>query len=82
MQKSVREAEREIDNANEKLSKKRIKPEEQKDLRRRILLARKRLLQIEIDNLVSPVEIKRSLQAIVTGEQKTGQAKRELVEAQ
>ena len=28
-----------------------------------------------------PVEIKRSLQAIVTGEQQTGQAKRELVEA-
>ena len=32
VQKSVREAEREIDSANEKLSKKRIKPEEQKEL--------------------------------------------------
>jgi RNA polymerase primary sigma factor len=81
VQKSVREAEREIDNANEKLSRKRNKPEEQRDLRRRILLARKKLLQIEIDNFVSPVEIKRSLQSIVIGEQKTGQAKRELVEA-
>jgi RNA polymerase primary sigma factor len=81
VQKSVREAEREIDSANEKLSRKRIKPEEQRDLRRRILLARKKLLQIEIDNFVSPVEIKRSLQAIVVGEQQTGQAKRELVEA-
>src|SRR5262249_26609618 len=81
VQKSVREAEREIDSANEKLSRKRIKPEEQRDLRRRILMARKKLLQIEIDNFVSPIEIKRSLQSIVIGEQQTGQAKRELVEA-
>ena len=81
VQKSVREAEREIDSANEKLSKKRLKPEEQRDLRRRILQARKKLLQIEIDNFVNPVEIKRSLQSIVIGEQQTGQAKRELVEA-
>jgi RNA polymerase primary sigma factor len=81
VQKSVREAEREIDNANEKLSKKRVNPEEYKELKRRIQAARKRLLQIEEDNFVSPVEIKRSLQSIVTGEQQTGQAKRELVEA-
>ena len=81
VQKSVREAEREIDSANEKLSRKRIKPEEQRDFRRRILLARRKLLQIEIDNFVSPIEIKRSLQSIVIGEQQTGQAKRELVEA-
>src|SRR3954453_16195448 len=82
VQKSVRDAEREIDSANEKLSKKRLKPEEEeRDLRRRILLARRKLLQIEIDNFVSPVEIKRSLQSIVIGEQQTGQAKRELVEA-
>ena len=81
VQKSVRESDREIDSANEKLSRKRIKPEEQRDLKRRILMARKKLLQIEIDNFVSPVEIKRSLQSIVIGEQQTGQAKRELVEA-
>jgi len=81
VQKSVRDAEREIDSANEKLSRKRLKPEEQRDLKRRILIARKRLLEIEIENYVSPVEIKRSLQAIVIGEQQTGQAKRELVEA-
>jgi RNA polymerase primary sigma factor len=81
VQKQVREAEREIDSATEKLSKRRIKPEEQRELKRRILAARKRLLQIEIDNYVSPMEIKRSLHAIVVGEQQTGQAKRELVEA-
>ncbi|HJU91693.1 MAG TPA: RNA polymerase sigma factor RpoD, partial [Pyrinomonadaceae bacterium] len=82
VQKSVREGDREIDLATEKLSsKKRVKPDELRELKRRIIAARKRMLQIEIDNFVSPVEIKRSLQAIVTGEQQTGQAKRELVEA-
>ncbi len=80
-QKSVRDAEREIDSSNEKLNRKRHKPEEERDLKRRILTARKRLLQIELDNFVSPIEIKRCLQAIVIGEQQTGQAKRELVEA-
>jgi len=82
VQKSVREADREIDSSNEKLAaRKRANPEEQRDLRKRILTAKKRLAQIEIDNYVGPVEIKRSLLAIVTGEQQTGQAKRELVEA-
>jgi RNA polymerase primary sigma factor len=80
VQKSVREAERETDNSSEKLSKKR-KPEDQKELKRRILMARKRLLQVEFDHHVGPVEIKRALQSIVIGEQQTGQAKRELVEA-
>ncbi len=81
VQKSVREADREIDTHTERLSKKRAKPEDQKEFRRRIVIARKRLLQIEVDNNISPLEIKRSLQAIVIGEQQTGQAKRELVEA-
>ena len=81
VQKSVRESEREIDGCNEKLTRKRLKPEDQRELKRRILMARKRLLQVEIDNHVSPIEIKRSLQSIVIGEQQTGQAKRELVEA-
>ncbi|HEX2269514.1 MAG TPA: RNA polymerase sigma factor RpoD [Pyrinomonadaceae bacterium] len=79
--KSVREAEREIDSLNEKSTRKRLKPDDQKEYKRRILAAKKRLAQIEIDHYVSPVEIKRALQAIVTGEQQTGQAKRELVEA-
>src|SRR5687767_5458539 len=79
--KFVREADREIDSLNEKSTRKGIKPEDQKEFRRRIIAARKRLVQIEIDHFVSPVEIKRALAAITTGEQQTGQAKRELVEA-
>jgi RNA polymerase primary sigma factor len=79
--KFVREAEREIDSFSEKSTRKRIKPEDEKEFRRRIIAARKRMAQIEIDHYVTPLEIKRALVAITTGEQQTGQAKRELVEA-
>src|SRR6476660_9568986 len=81
VQKEVRDAERETDSLTEKLSRKRIKPDDQKEFKRRVSLARKRLLQLEIEHYINPVEIKRSLQAIIIGEQQTGQAKRELVEA-
>src|SRR6266516_2973399 len=81
VQKEVRDAEREIDSLSEKLNKKRIKADDQKEFKRRVTASRKRLLQIEVDHNISPVEIKRSLQAIIIGEQQTGQAKRELVEA-
>ena len=81
VQKEVRDAEREIDSLTEKLNRKRIKADDQKEFKRRVSAARKQMLQIEIDHNISPVEIKRSLQAIVVGEQQTGQAKRELVEA-
>ncbi|MGH9958170.1 MAG: RNA polymerase sigma factor region1.1 domain-containing protein, partial [Pyrinomonadaceae bacterium] len=81
VQKEVRESDREIATYTEKLTKKRIKPDDQKEFKRRISAAKKRLVQIEADHNVGPVEIKRSLQSIVVGEQQTGQAKRELVEA-
>jgi len=81
VQKEVRDAEREIDSLTEKLSRKRIRADDQKEFKRRVSLAKKRLLQLEIEHYISPVEIKRSLQAIIIGEQQTGQAKRELVEA-
>ncbi|HAF16235.1 MAG TPA: RNA polymerase sigma factor RpoD [Blastocatellia bacterium] len=81
VQKEVREAEREIDSFTEKLNRKRIKVDDQKEYKRRVSAARKRLQQVDVDHNISPVEIKRALQAIVIGEQQTGQAKRELVEA-
>jgi RNA polymerase primary sigma factor len=81
VQKEVRDAEREIDSLTEKLSRKRVKADDQKEFKRRVSAAKKRLLQIEVDHYISPIEIKRSLQAIIVGEQQTGQAKRELVEA-
>ncbi|HWN10956.1 MAG TPA: RNA polymerase sigma factor RpoD [Pyrinomonadaceae bacterium] len=81
VQKEVREAEREIESCTEKLSRKRIRLEDQKECKRRIAAAKKQLHQIETEQYISPLEIKRSLQAISVGEQQTGQAKRELVEA-
>jgi len=81
VQKSVRESEREIDTFTERLNRKRLKLDDQKEFKRRIISGRKRLVQIEVEHNIPPVEIKRSLQAIVVGEQQTGQAKSELVEA-
>lgn len=81
VQKEVRESEREIESFSERLNRKRVKPDDQKEYKRRISTAKKRLQQIEADHNVGPVEIKRALQSIITGEQQTGQAKRELVEA-
>jgi RNA polymerase primary sigma factor len=81
IQKEVRAAERDIENYTERLNKRRIKPEDEKEYKRRLAAGKKKLLQIEQEYRITPVEIKRSLQAIITGELQTGQAKRELVEA-
>jgi RNA polymerase primary sigma factor len=81
VQKEVRTAEREIENYTEKLGRRRIKPEDEKEYKRNILAAKKRIQAVEAKYTITAVEIKRSLQTIVIGEQHTGQAKRELVEA-
>jgi len=81
VQKEVREAEREIEVFTDKLKKKRIRPDDQKEYKRRISAAKKKLPLIEVTHNIGPVEIKRALQSIIIGEQQTGQAKRELVEA-
>ncbi|HEY9401147.1 MAG TPA: RNA polymerase sigma factor RpoD [Pyrinomonadaceae bacterium] len=79
--KEARNAERDIDKYTERLGKRRIKPEEERDYKRHIAAAKRKLQQIEAETLISPVEIRRSLQAIIAGEHETGQAKRELIEA-
>ncbi len=81
VQKEVRLAEKDVENFGDKLNRRRIKPEDEREYKRRLSAARKKLQQVEHDFNVSPVEIKRALATIVTGEHKTGQAKRELVEA-
>src|SRR5438105_1309574 len=80
VQKQVRSAEREVDVYSDKLSKKRIKAVDQKEWKKRVSSGKKRLQLIEEEHHLPPVEIKRALQSIVTGEDHTGQAKRELVE--
>src|SRR3977135_4292769 len=65
VQHEVRSAEREISTYTEKLNKKRIKPDDQKEYKRPILAAKKRLPAVEVEHHVGYVEVKRSLQAIV-----------------
>jgi RNA polymerase primary sigma factor len=79
--KEVRVQEREMDRLHEKLEKKRIKPEDQKELKRQLAACKRRLHQIEAESLVSAIEIKRSHKTVAKGLYETTQAKRELTEA-
>src|SRR5256886_1377242 len=81
VQKEVRSAEREVDTYSDRLTKKRLKADDVKLYKKHVSTAKKRLAMVEEEHHISPVEVKRCLQAIVTGEHHTGQAKRELVEA-
>src|SRR5437016_141347 len=81
VQKEVRSAERELSTYSDRLTKKRLKADDIKLYKKHVSTARKRLQLVEEEHHISPVEVKRCLQAIVTGEHHTGQAKRELVEA-
>jgi RNA polymerase primary sigma factor len=79
--KEVRDAEREIKKLSDKLEQKRLKPEAEKEYKRQLTAARRRLKKVEEERHVSPVEIKRTYQALVIGETQTLEAKRELTEA-
>ena len=81
VQKEVRSAEREVDTYSDRLTKKRLKADDIKAYKKHVSNGKKRLQTVEQEHHISPIEIKRSLQSIVTGEHQTGQAKRELVEA-
>jgi len=81
VQKEVRSAEREVDTYSDRLTKKRLKADDIKAYKKHVSNGKKRLQLVEQEHHISPVEIKRALQSIVTGEHQTGQAKRELVEA-
>jgi RNA polymerase primary sigma factor len=81
VQKEIRTAEREIDKYTEKLGKSRIKPDAEKDYKKHLNAAKRRLQHIETEHHIAPVEIKRAYQAIVAGEHEAAQAKRELTEA-
>jgi RNA polymerase primary sigma factor len=81
VQKEVRSAERELSTYSDRLTKKRLKADDVKLYKKHVSTAKKRLQLVEEEHHISPVDVKRSLQAIITGEHQTGQAKRELVEA-
>ena len=79
--KEVRSAEREIKKLSDKLENKRIKPDAEKEYKRQLLAAKRRLKKLEEEHSISIVEIKRTHQSIVAGEAETQEAKRELTEA-
>jgi RNA polymerase primary sigma factor len=79
--KEIRTAEREIEKYTEKLNHKRVKPDDAKEYKRHVNAAKRHFQQVEKETRLSPIEIKRSYQAIVAGEAQAMQAKSELTEA-
>ena len=77
----VKKTEREIGKLEHKREGKKVTPAEKRELGKKISEAKKRLTEIEEKFHIPAVEIKRSIQTIDVGERQTGQAKRELVEA-
>jgi RNA polymerase primary sigma factor len=76
----LRKQEKEIRKAEDRLENK-SSGEDKKALNAKIVEAKQNIVGIEEKFHIPAVEIKRSLQTILIGEQETGQAKRELVEA-
>ncbi len=77
----IRKAERDINKAEDRLESKKGTPEQKKESTKTIADSKKKIAEIEDKYNLPTVEIKRSLQTILVGEQATNQAKRELVEA-
>ncbi len=81
--KEVRVAERDIEAHTERLNRRTVKskPELVAESKQHIHAANAKLKDIERAHRIAPLEIKRSLQIITKGEIESGQAKRELTEA-
>jgi RNA polymerase primary sigma factor len=76
-----RTLEREIEQYTDKLSSKRIKADKEKEFKRHVSAAKRRLKEIEAEHHTSSLDIKRTHQTIAAGEAQTAEAKRELTEA-
>ncbi len=79
--REVRGIEREVERLNERLARKRTKPEEEKELKRQIAAARRRLRLIEAETYSAAVEIRRTHVAVSRGVAQTIEAKSEMTEA-
>ncbi|MDQ3907287.1 MAG: RNA polymerase sigma factor RpoD [Acidobacteriota bacterium] len=79
--KEVRGVEREIERLNDKLARKRVKPDDEKEWKRQLSAAKRHLKKIEEETHVAVVEIKRSHKAISRGVAQTIEAKSEMTEA-
>src|SRR5205807_5777598 len=76
--RETRGCERQIENYTEKLGGKRVKAEDAEEYKRRITAAKRRLKEIEAEQHLSPLEIKRAHQMITIGEAQAAQARHEL----
>jgi RNA polymerase primary sigma factor len=76
----IKETDREIDKTSRTLERKR-KPEDIKELEKKLRASKRHLTQLEEQYHVSGAEIKRAMQNVITGEAEANQAKTELVEA-
>src|SRR5947208_5772555 len=79
--RETRASERQIETYTEKLSAKRLKAQDAEDYRRRVTAAKRRLKEIEAEQHLSPLEIKRAHQMITIGETQAARARHELTEA-
>src|SRR6185295_18340267 len=79
--REVRAQERQIEERSARLESRRVKPQEQQELKRHIAAAKRRLRELETEHHISPVEIRRSYQMIIRGEAEASQARDELTEA-
>ncbi len=79
--KEVRSAERDIERLNDKLGRKRIKPEDEREWKRQINVRKRQLKAIEEAFHLSVVDIKRSHQTIQKGVAQSISAKSEMTEA-
>ncbi|MGH9768772.1 MAG: sigma-70 family RNA polymerase sigma factor [Blastocatellia bacterium] len=77
----IRDLEREIARQGERLGAKRLKPEAENEVKRRLSAARRRLRQIERETNQPAHAIKRSHRAIRAGEALAAEARREMTEA-
>jgi RNA polymerase primary sigma factor len=77
----IRKSETNIKKYEERLKGSKLTSEEKKELKNKIAEAKAYLEEVEKKYHIQPIEVKRSLQQILVGEQEAGQAKRELVEA-
>ncbi|CAN5808908.1 RNA polymerase sigma factor RpoD [soil metagenome] len=76
----IRKSEMNIKKFEDRL-KLKLTNDEKKDLKNKITEAKDYIKSVETKYNILPIEVKRSLQTILIGEQQAGQAKRELVEA-
>jgi RNA polymerase primary sigma factor len=76
----VKDTEREIDRVTKSLERKRS-ADEIRELEKRLRAAKKHLTQLEDHYKVTPAELKRAVQSVISGEAEASQAKKELVEA-